>query len=166
MGCDIHAYVEKWDGEKWVWLDGELFDQPHKGIDKPWEPFPWRSYCLFGFLAGVRRHDVPPIAECRGIPANVSDHVRKQIGCSPDCVWALSDMCCTPYAQCNDVHSRSWLLASELIGFDFSASFPSEGGVTYTFNEFLGPRIIERFHQIAALADDPAHVRVVFAFDS
>jgi hypothetical protein len=80
MGMDIHSYVETFDGAAWSWNRGDLFDiGPSSFSLRPWEPFD-RSYGLFGFLAGMRNHDVPQIHPCRGLPDDVSPEVRAELG--------------------------------------------------------------------------------------
>ena len=80
MGMDIHSYIETFDGSAWQWNRGDLFDHGSwPGFCKSWEPFE-RSYGLFGFLAGMRNHDVPLIHPCRGLPDDVSPEVRAELG--------------------------------------------------------------------------------------
>lgn len=60
MGCDIHCYVE--------------YKSPES---KYWESFgghfnPGRDYSLFGRLAGIRRSEVAPLVEPRGIPRDLA----------------------------------------------------------------------------------------------
>lgn len=89
MGCDIHAYAERKNGD--VWEDvGEIFEHV-------------RSYALFGFLADVRNYsEVPPIAPQRGIPDDVSGDVQA--------AYENWD---------SDAHSSSWLSLAELLAFDY-----------------------------------------------
>lgn len=73
MGCDIHAYKEKFVDGKWVsadeWQttdygDGEVY------TDVPWEKrFTQRNYQLFGVLSkGVRGYEYDYSFEPRGLP--------------------------------------------------------------------------------------------------
>lgn len=79
MGCDIHSHVESQNEngswERVIWEQQEEFDAG---------PFDWRSYGLFGFLADVRNYSaVPPLADQRGLPEDVSEDVRagsRQVG--------------------------------------------------------------------------------------
>lgn len=93
MGCDIHSYAEYKDEQgKWHCIEGL-------------EPFHWRSYTNFAFLAGVRNNDgLKPISVPRGLPEDCSDKVRE-----------ASD------AWEGDGHTHSWLSMQELIEFDYAA---------------------------------------------
>lgn len=93
MGCDIHSFGEYKDEQgKWRCIQGL-------------EPFEWRSYTNFAFLAGVRNgQGLKPISEPRGLPEDCSDEVR-----------ASSD------AWDGDGHTHSWLSMQELIEFDYAA---------------------------------------------
>lgn len=152
MGCDIHTHVERQDG------DGDW--RPVAGQ----EPFRARRYGIFGFLADVRNYSaVPPIAEERGLPDDVSatvksDHVR----------WGF------------DAHSATWLLVSELAEFDYDrqvndrritrdgdggvTGIPEEGSVM-TYREFLGRGFMEEIEKLKALGAPDRH-RVVMWFDN
>lgn len=75
MGCDMHIFLEKKDGDKWIdntpyerdWWDGSL--QP--------QDYYCRSYLLFSILAGVRNSEgIKPIARPRGIPDDCSKEYR------------------------------------------------------------------------------------------
>jgi hypothetical protein len=149
MGCDIHTFVEQQTPTGWEHLEIQ-------------EVFDWRSYHLFGWLAGVRNYSqVPPIAEPRGLPADVSREVEKE---SNDLDW----------------HSRSWLSADELLAFDYDATFEDRrvtvsgdgghtaepgGGEMTTYREFLGPNYFADLTRLAELEKD-APTRVVFWFDN
>lgn len=58
MGCDIHGWVEKKVGEKWIAYK-ELNDT-------------WRNYDRFAALAGVRGEG----PKAKGVPPDVSDTVK------------------------------------------------------------------------------------------
>lgn len=193
MGADIHGYVEMFDGERWSWNGGDLFvdDSPGHGSSWTCEPFD-RSYALFGFLAGVRNHDVPQIHPCRGLPDNLSPELRKKFGFTypADCTHAAPDRWGRSTCSCiyddEGLFGHSWATGVELIGYDFTTRMrctyahgadrpswdkdpcPHEAvdPVFTTVGEYLGDGWLERFREIAALADDPAHVRVVYAFDN
>lgn len=67
------------------------------------EPFDWRSYGRFGFLADVRNYsDVDPITEPRGFPADASPEVRADYD-----GWGV------------DAHTPSWLTLEELSAYDY-----------------------------------------------
>lgn len=196
MGCDIHAYVEKFTDGRWVWLRHDLFDhgggigvrQP--GMPPPWKPFD-RSYRLFGFLAGVRDHDVPQIHEVRGLPADLDPLLREEFGFTypDDCPHTEEDRRSRHGCVCVYHHSglfgHSWATGEELLAYDFMREFtcPYEHGPDrkykhldecvhwlagtpkVTVGEYLG-NWVYRFGEIAALAEDPNLVRVVYAFDN
>lgn len=191
MGCDIHAYVERWKPDVgWEWLNGDLFDNmtTYAGATEPtadgepWEPFPYRHYRLFGFLAGVRDHDVPQIHALRGLPGDLCAELRAEFGLThSDGCEPTEDGHVKTHCDCADFnpswyHSHSWATGAELLAFDYGTEMfcaaEAVGGVTVdeggkrTVGEYLGSWNLERFREIAALADDPRHVRVVYAFDN
>ena len=86
MGCDIHFCVER------RMPDGSWSAVMNRGLE--WEMD--RNYELFGRLAGVRCRE-RVIAEPRGIPADVSNVVRREYD-----GWGV------------DGHSASWLTLREL----------------------------------------------------
>lgn len=164
MGCDIHSVAIDATGTPLTggnWADGKIAD-PEYGVGAG-EPFGWRSYRVFGFLAGVRNYSgVPSISEPRGLP---------------------DDLKCDQHAEpwLGD-HSFSWLSVAELLAFDYDApvedrrttiqlpgggtnggaTAPQGDGKTMTWREFLGPGF---FHDLAELQLIGAH-RVAFGFDS
>jgi hypothetical protein len=155
MGCDIHSFVEiKTDGV-WRWI--------YNVVD---EPFSWRNYGIFGFLADVRNYSRSPvIAQPRGLPDDVSPELRD-----------TSDN--------YDFHSHSWLTLAELMTYDYDRTFwnrrvmkltadgildgaalAEEGeGRTVSLREFLGDHFFEQLQTLAELGD-PEDVRIVFWFD-
>jgi hypothetical protein len=171
MGCDIHTAVEvRRDGE-WHWDGRAVFPSAYDEGKFVREPFDWRNYGMFGFLANVRNYSrVPPISEDRGLPADLSPELSDQDGA--DVTW-LGD------------HSFSWLSLAELQAFDYDQSFEDrrctvqtgprswdgaglakEGeGEATTFREFLGESFFKHLEILKTFgaADD---VRVVFGFDS
>lgn len=145
MGCDIHTFVERRNPQTGLWehLSGGLFTDwyGHGLTDEPFDRF----YGLFTFLADVRRTGyVPVIHPQRDLPIDASPEVRAQLG--PDAY----------------LHSCSWATGAELLAYDYDVKLPDTGE---TLREYLGD-YIERFQEIAALAPDPADVRVIYAFDS
>lgn len=154
MGCDIHSNAERRNET------GEWVRIPDLA------PFDSRCYGTFGFLADVRNYsEVPPIAERRGIPDDVSKEVAKDYE-----GWSC------------DAHSASWLSVAELEAFDYDAIMEDRrctkqtgpnswnGGSTcepgegkqQTFREFLGSYF---FVDIEKLKEAGAE-RVVFWFDN
>lgn len=185
MGADINPYIEMFDGERWSWNRGDLFD-----TEPPYEPFD-RSYVLFGFLAGVGNHNVPQIHPRRGLPDDLSPELRKKFGFTfpGDCTHPERDRrglhtCFCVYSDAG-YFGHSWATGAELVGYDFTTRMrctyahgadrpswdtepcPHEAvdPVFTTVGEHLGDWL-DRFREIAALADDPNHVRVVYAFDN
>jgi hypothetical protein len=164
MGCDIHPFVERRENGRW---EAGIVDFGRNRYDK--SPFGWRSYGVFGFLADVRNYSrVPTIAECRGLPDDVSDYVRQQYE-----EWQ------------SDAHSASWVTVKELLDFDYDREFedlrvvrqtgpnswnhgatgePGEGEMT-TIREFLDGAFFSDLETLAALGP-PEDVRVVFWFDN
>lgn len=66
MGCDIHLYFEKKNANgEWEKIE----------IDPRLVPYD-RYYPLFGFLAGVRDHDITAQFADRGIPDDSSIHKK------------------------------------------------------------------------------------------
>lgn len=153
MGCDIHIRAEKREGDRWVPVRGGFTDGPN--------PFDWRSYGMFGFLADVRNYSaIPPIAKPRGLPSDATED---------DDDW-LGD------------HSQSWLSVEELAAFDYDQPVedrritvqtgpnswsgaglaePGQGAAT-TYRAFLGEGFFADLARLQALGAE----RIVFGFDS
>ena len=151
MGCDIHTFAER------------------RTLDGQWEtvkfaPFDWRSYAIFGFLAGVRNYSmVEPISEPRGLPEDFLS-------------WARDEIRNMGY------HTASWLGVQELLDFDYEQIMEDRrctrqlgpnlwsGGETCdvgegektTYREFLGEGFFTDLNKLKELDAD----RIVFAFDS
>lgn len=156
MGCDIHTFVERRDeAGHWQMVDGV-------------NPFDWRSYGVYGFLADVRNFSaVPPIVEPRGIPEDVSGKVRAEYD-----RWEF------------DAHTPSWLYVRELAGFDYEQTVNDrrvmrqtgpqswdhgvtgtpEEGTSMTYREFLGDAFLRDVEQLEVLGNPDD--RVVFWFDN
>lgn len=132
MGCDIHCYVEKRDGSKWVsadrWEPCEYEpDSGRKTVPYGSRIYSGRNYDLFGILADVRNGrgfagirtgaGFNPISEPKGLPVDVSPEVKAESegwGC--------------------DGHSHSWLTLSELLAYDWTQETEHQGdvdGVTF-----------------------------------
>lgn len=176
MGCDITMFVERRvaGGSAWEYvapfLLGDEYDVKTRGESYHRPPFNWRSYGLFGFLADVRNYsEVPPISQARGVPDNVSEHVRREYG----------DDLSTVY------HSSSWLSLTELVKHDYDQKFsdmrvtretsprcfsgseralPGEERAT-TLREFLGKSFFDDLEELRTVGF-PEDVRIVFWFDS
>lgn len=147
MGCDIHFYVEKKDGDKWVSADKWTSDPWDSGepdyVDVKREDsfYHDRDYLLFGILAGVRDRSLPPIAKPRGLPADMSSEVR-----------ARSE------SYGIDGHSHSWLTLAELLAHDWSDGLKDRYGRVRLFVSETLPRLEK--------LGEPENVRVVFFFDN
>lgn len=153
MGCDIHIWAERKTTAGYEAIDGVKFAE---GL----QPFDWRSYAMYGFLAGVRNYSaVPPIAEPRGVPADASDEVLDDFE-----GWDV------------DAHSSSWLSVEELAAFDYGAMMEDRrvmingnGGCTaepgsgemMTYREFLGDKFMADIERLRECGAD----RIVFWFD-
>lgn len=99
MGCDIHVHAERRDGDRWVKVELPAIESEHYS-DSPFES---RQYGKFGFMAGVRNYSaVPPIAEPRGVPDDISPETREDYK-----TWDL------------DAHSASWLSLEELASYNY-----------------------------------------------
>lgn len=153
MGCDIHCHAEQRDGNRWTRL-------------RIPEPFDWRSYGLFGFLAGVRNYsEVPVLRLARGFPKDASGPVYDDYT-----EWA------------GDAHTPSWLTLKELSDFDYDATFEDRrvtrqvaanawdggctaepgGGEQTTYRKFLGPKFFTELERLKEAGAD----RIVFWFDN
>lgn len=79
MGTDIWMYLEvKQDG---IWKDESLYKyfSWSSGSELDLESvIKYRSYELFGMLAGVRRDDIDRIDDPRGLPDDLSETIRKE----------------------------------------------------------------------------------------
>lgn len=154
MGCDIHTYCERKNAKgEWEYVAGVT-------------PFDWRSYGVFGWLAGVRNYSaITPISDQRGMPEDVSEDVLGEYE-----RWG------------DDAHSASWLSLNELLSVDYSKEIedrrysdrigenawsggltadPGEG-IKMTLREFLHEGYFEDLDQMREMGVD----RVVFWFDS
>jgi hypothetical protein len=116
MGCDIHFYVERREGDRWVpcdtWIDlypvtdGVAADAGDNFYDD-------RNYDMFAMLADVRngfgtagidRGDgFNVIAAPRGVPGDMCEELADR--------WSVDEEAC---------HTPTWLLLSELLAFDWS----------------------------------------------
>jgi len=115
MGCDIHLWVETFDGSTWK------FANPHRICEVGGEPSIWweepyveRNYYLFALLADVRNYGsakIRPISPPKGIPPDVSE---------------IGLRICRERGP--EGHSHSWLSASELISYDWSQRSVTQEG--------------------------------------
>lgn len=94
MGCDIHVCCEfRKDGQ---WKSADLFYM-YDGIPKVVPVYNFRSYMLFGILAGVRSFEYEPICEPRGMPDDCCESTKNLYDC-----WGA------------DAHTPSYLTYREL----------------------------------------------------
>jgi len=137
MSCDIHSYVEVFDGE----MRQKVEDDPIRQ----------QSYRLFGWLADVRNYsEVQPLSQPRGLPADVSDGVKQK----HEGFWELNG------------HSHSWLSLDELL-LELAGGVESRKGPRgeVTLREFLGQGFLDMLEELKGLVD-PNRVRIVFWFDN
>lgn len=152
MGCDIHSYAERKD------INGQWGE-----ID--FQPFDWRSYGMYGFLADVRNYSgIEPISKPRGLPNDLTPIIKNTAK-----MWGL------------DGHSHSWLTVAELLAFNYDAPMEDRradflhkthgsgpdtcepgDGIKTTYRKFLG----EGFFTDLKKLQDMGAERIVFWFDS
>lgn len=71
MGCDIHAFAEKFDEGKWKQIKGRFKNTYSESYGD--EVYTGRNYELFSLLADVRNgNGIVPIALPKGIPTDAS----------------------------------------------------------------------------------------------
>jgi hypothetical protein len=112
MGCDIHFFVEKREGERWIsadtWYESEY---RFSHVNAPF--YSGRNYYLFAILADVRNgfgfagiktgEGFNPISPPRGMPDDACAEVQQEA----DAMGA-------------DGHSHSWLTLRELLEYDWT----------------------------------------------
>lgn len=164
MGATIYSFAEIQKDNKWVLVEEPLF-----GVNKKTtEPFGWRSYSIFGFLADVRNYsDCTPISQPKGLPKD-SEHLNK----SSNGLMTLKD----EIENEPDLNSLSFLTLKELTEFNYENTLidkrnPTETslghwteGEEITYRNFLGE---EFFIDLKALQQlgEPEAVRIVFWFN-
>lgn len=186
MGADIHSFAEVRINGKWIKIEEPIFPEYNRNTI---EPFGWRSYRIFGFLADVRNYSQSPvIMEPRGLPDDseylnspspyaynvnpmsgdsIPVHERETVksdvqgyGCSYLTLKELLD-----YDYDRQMEDRRY---SEQIGpnsFDGSATCEPGQGKMMTITEFLGDGFFEHITILQTLGE-PEDVRIVFWFDS
>lgn len=90
MGCDIHAFTEKFVDGHWQCLNNQAL------AGRLSDTFDARSYSLFGLLAQVR-YDMSHGWDPRGLPPGVSLEIQNESN-----IWDV------------DGHSHSWQTLKEL----------------------------------------------------
>lgn len=155
MGCDIHIYVEILEEGKWVW---------HPSL----QPFNYRAYGMFGFLANVRNYSQSPsISSRRGVPPDFT----------------------VPAVEWDDFHSMTWVGLDELVAVDYNTAFedrrkaipipgtnlvdgasvvPEGEGQLVSLFDFLGDSFFQDLEMLKRIhfASKLAPVRIVMGFDS
>jgi hypothetical protein len=110
MGCDIHAIAEVRKDGKWEAVgdafplakyEQELSKKTHCN-----EPFYWRSYRIFGFLANVRNYSQSPCIQ------------EPTYAIPKDCSQEAHDMFERDY-----YHSVTFLTARQLLEYDYDQRF-------------------------------------------
>ena len=138
MGCDIHLYVEKFDGKKWVHVQEDVMKDDNVPAELSF--FNTRSYSLFAILANVRNNgNFNPISEPKELPEDCSDSIK-----------TISDW--------DGGHSHSWLTLKEIFEFDWTQSVKREGWMDGGFWSECIPRLLR--------LGTPENVRIVFWFDN
>lgn len=172
MGCDIHSFAEVKRNNKWEKVNDHFslddYDKEYYKKEKGDNPFDWRDYSIFAFLAGVRNYDhCEPISKPKGLPEDLSDEVKQH----------YEDWEC-------DAHSASYLKAKELLEFDYDKTFwnrritkvegnctngaalAEEGeGKVLTYRENLGEWFFKHLEELKTLGE-PENVRIIFWFDN
>jgi hypothetical protein len=141
MGVDIWSAAEvRQDTGEWKPVLDPIFpDGPDEPTD---EPFSWRNYTIWGFLAGVRGTMIP-IVPPRGLPDDLSEEVRAHFH-FPDSAFG---------------HHQGWLSLAELLAFDYDR--PVEG--QEPLRNLLGERYFETLRVLESCGP-PDRVRIVFLF--
>ena len=188
IGCDIHSFVEVKTNGKWLRLEEPKFDD--YGDKKTTEPFGWRSYSVFGFLADVRNYShCKPISEPKGLPDD-SEYLNTKLDEPQNYSYYGYDNG-TAYTNKGEIecdanyHSLSWLSLKELLDFDYEQKFwdrrvtkqeapnvwngaalAEEGeGQTITYREHLGEGFFKDIDVLKTLGQ-PEDVRIIFWFDN
>lgn len=182
MGADIHIFTEVKKAGKWERQTEKIY--PYYSDEKSDAPFDWRSYGMFGFLAGVRNYsNIPVLGELKGLPDD--SEWLNQVADSQDWLGALSTRTVKQdVEQDYDYHHLTYFTLKELIDFDYDKCFEDlrytetignvtngsaiaqegEGQVT-TFKEFLGENFFKCIEILKTLGE-PEDVRIIFWFDN
>lgn len=192
MGADIHSFAEVRKDGKWLRVEEPVFDD--YGDKKTTEPFRWRSYAVFGFLADVRNYShCTPISEPKGLPDD-SEYLNTPLDEPQNYSYYGYDNG-TAYTNKGEIecdanyHSMSWLTLKELLDYDYEQKFwdrritrtttlpngaiysngaalAEEGeGETITYREHLGEGFFKDIEVLKTLGS-PEDVRIVFWFDN
>jgi len=120
MGCDIHLFVERREGDKWVSCD--RWEQEDGWYSVTNSFYYERNYDLFAILANVRNgrgfagvktgEGFASISEPRGVPADAAPEFLRVVE-----QWGV------------DGHSHSYLTVAELMAFDWTQVSCKQGWV-------------------------------------
>lgn len=178
MGCDIHSFAEVKRNGNWMRVEEEVFSDDS---DKTSEPFGWRQYGMFGFLADVRNYSMSPcIVEPRGLPDD-----SEWLNSTEDDGWGGSYTRKKDIHDSGNYHTFSHIYLKELLDYDyetqmedrrtgawvshnhFDGAITSEigGGTIMTVREFLGESFFTHLNELKQLGN-PEDVRIVFWFDN
>ncbi|GGQ98932.1 hypothetical protein [Deinococcus ruber] len=157
MGCDIHEYYEI--RRKDVWervellpkLDWETVTEEEKQALYSHPANLNRNYALFSIFADVRNtFGIRPIAQARGLPADVTASVRAD---------------CEAHAQWG--HNTSWLSLKELLEYDWEQIvLDDDNSTNATCREATSPFVEDTLPFLQSLVADPADLRLIFWFDN
>lgn len=158
MGTDIYSRVEVKKDGAWRMVEDAIFPPAteYGPVRNTCEPFDWRSYGMFGFLADVRNMScVPCIQEATyELPSDASQEMRDRY---------------------EENYPTSCIVLKKLLDFDYDQSFedrridggntcePGKGEMT-TFRKFLGDTFFRDLEIMKSLGD-PEDVRIIFHFD-
>jgi len=105
--------------------------------ENPWH-YDGRNYDLFGILAGVRRHDYPQITPLRGLPDDISQIVKEDLGYYDDYGNPFGIIEPEDYDREKDFvlscSSPTWILLKELLEYNWE---PALKDVGYFVNKII-----------------------------
>ena len=162
MGCDIHSFAEVKRNDKWEMIEEEIFPF-YEGFDgdNTTEPFYWRSYFMFEFLAGVRNYDgIEPISLPKGFPKD-SEYLNSKSRYDDSLPTIFQEILYDDY-----YHSLSYLTLRELIEYDYNKTYFSKlRQVIFPLKESLGENYFKHLEILKGLGN-PDDVRIVIYFDN
>lgn len=180
MGCDIHSFAEVREEGKWIRNTEKIF--PEYGDYMSTEPFGWRNYGMFAFLADVRNYSkIKCIRQPRGLPKD-SEYLNE--------LSEYASPGSNEYTRFVEVqedgnyHTFGYLSLKELADFDYEQvienrritvqtgpnSYSGRGeakdreGIKEILREFLGEYFFQQIEILKSLGE-PEDVRIVFWFD-
>lgn len=127
MGCDIHIFAEVRKNGKWIKNEEKIFGPDYMG-EYNYNPFDWRGYGMFGFLADVRNYSHSPVlAEPKGLPDD-SEYLNTPLEKPSvfDYGYFHNGTAYTNkeyFEKDCDYHSKSWFTLKELLDYDYSTEF-------------------------------------------